>query len=301
LFLDRAGFSDQSEIIGKTDRDLYSEEHALAVLADEQKIIETGQPMVGIEEKETWPDGHESWVSTSKVAIRDASGKALSLVIKSDSKISATRLVLVAPLGKGMSSEQLQRAGIATCLVKPVKQSRLFDCLVNQVDLLATKDPVPPLAEIPADPFSLEVDPPLQNVRILLAEDNISNQRIAVGQLRKLGYKADSVANGFEVLEALDRIPYATIIMDCQMPEMDGYLATQEIRNRERSFPDGDSQKSPAYIIAMTADAVKANSEKCLTTGINDFLSKPVRLSELAAALERWKVETAERRTIPAD
>jgi two-component system, sensor histidine kinase and response regulator len=218
---------------------------------------------------------------------------ALAQVIKSDPTINATRLVLVAPLGKGMSSEELQRSGIATCLAKSVKQSRLFDCLINHVDLLVTESPSPKAAETQSTSSSLGLDKPLLT-RILLAEDNIINQRIALDQLRKLGYKADAVANGFEVLEALERIPYAVIIMDCQMPEMDGYLATLEIRKRERDLAGGHTQNLSTYIIAMTADAVNANAEKCLITGMNDFLSKPVRLSELATALERWKVVAAE-------
>ena len=219
---------------------------------------------------------------------------ALALVIKSDPTINATRLVLVAPLGKGMSSEELKRSGIATCLIKPAKQSRLFDCLINHADLVVTESSSPPSAEIESTSSSLGLDRHSLKIRILLAEDNIVNQRIAVGQLRKLGYKADAVANGFEVLEALKRIPYAVIIMDCQMPEMDGYRATLEIRKRERELAGGHSHKLPAYIIAMTADAVNANLEKCLISGMNDFLSKPVRLSELAAALQRWKVVAAE-------
>ena len=114
------------------------------------------------------------------------------------------------------------------------------------------------------------------------------NQRVALGQLRKLGYTADAVANGLEVLEALRRIPYAIIFMDCQMPEMDGYEATRAIRQRERNPQEGCGWKSPVHIIAMTAGAMQASAEKCLLTGMNDYLSKPVRLPELEAALDRW-------------
>jgi two-component system sensor histidine kinase/response regulator len=98
---------------------------------------------------------------------------ALALVIKSEPTINATRLVLVAPLGKGMSSEELKRSGIATCLAKPVKQSRLIDCLINHVDLLVTESPSPKAAEIQSSSSSLGLDRSLLNTRILLAEDNI--------------------------------------------------------------------------------------------------------------------------------
>jgi len=97
------------------------------------------------------------------------------------------------------------------------------------------------------------------------------------------------VANGLEVLEALKRISYDIILMDCHMPEMDGYGATQAIRKSERSRNEGCTWKSPLHIIALTADAMEANAEKCLRMGMNDYLSKPVRLPDLKAALERWK------------
>jgi len=122
--------------------------------------------------------------------------------------------------------------------------------------------------------------------RILLAEDNIINQKVALGQLRKLGYAADAVANGLEVLEALKRISYDIILMDCHMPEMDGYGATQAIRKSERSRNEGCTWKSPLHIIALTADAMEANAEKCLRMGMNDYLSKPVSLKGLVVTID---------------
>jgi two-component system, sensor histidine kinase and response regulator len=139
-------------------------------------------------------------------------------------------------------------------------------------------------------PDPSEPNPQIEKMRILLAEDNIVNQKVALGQLRKLRYRADSVANGLEVLAALQLAPYDIILMDCQMPEMDGYEATRVIRKQEQSLGKACSWKSPVYIIAVTANAMQADREKCLATGMDDYLSKPVRPLELRAALERSKL-----------
>jgi CheY-like chemotaxis protein len=117
-------------------------------------------------------------------------------------------------------------------------------------------------------------------MRILVAEDNPSNQRVLVEMLKRLGYRADAVANGREVIEALERQDYDLVLMDIKMPEMDGITATQVIRNLR---PD-----SGPKIVAITAFALEGDREKCLEAGMDDYISKPVQVKELAAILKKY-------------
>ena len=115
------------------------------------------------------------------------------------------------------------------------------------------------------------------------------NQKVALALLKKLGCSADAVASGSEVLEALQRIPYMLIFMDCQMPEMDGLEATRLIRKRELTTGQACPWPSPVHIIALTANAMQGDREKCLAVGMDDYISKPLRIGDLQAALERWQ------------
>ena len=197
----------------------------------------------------------------------ELNGLALAREIKADPEIAGTQLILLLGFGKRIDPEDLRAAGLADCCFKPVRHAILFNCLAN-----AALEVSPPS---PAPPRRLR-----HEARVLVAEDNAVNQRVALGQLKQLGYTAEAVPNGLAVLEALDHTHYDIILMDCQMPEMDGYEATRRIRTRA-----GDSP-SP-YIIALTAHAMQGASERCLEAGMDDYISKPLVLETFAAALAR--------------
>ena len=215
-------------------------------------------------------------------------GISLAEVIKADPRLARSRIIILTSLGHLMDDAQLERIGIEACLVKPVKQARLYECLTGMRSL-----PKKPAESKPARPIEGATDEPL---RILLAEDNIINQKVAVAQLRKLGYSPDVVSNGMEALEATQRNHYDVILMDCQMPQMDGYEASRQIRAREQT-----QSGKPVYIIAMTANAMQGDREKCLEACMNDYLSKPVKDTDLKAALSRSQAASAIDATVEED
>jgi CheY-like chemotaxis protein len=169
-------------------------------------------------------------------------------------------------------------AGGASALVKPVPPSQLFDT-ISRVLSHAEGEPLR-VASLGSGRTAPERSAAVTSAPILVVEDNPVNQQVACGWLRKLGYRADVAANGFEALEALERIPYAAVLMDCQMPEMDGFQATAELRRRE------GATRTP--VIAMTANVMQGDRERCLEAGMDDYVPKPVRLEDLDAALRRW-------------
>jgi CheY-like chemotaxis protein/HPt (histidine-containing phosphotransfer) domain-containing protein len=208
-------------------------------------------------------------------------GLALARAIKADPMLASARLIMLTSLGQRLAPETLSQAGIVSCLLKPVKQSRLFDCfataMTGRVSLPSRRMILPTQAA-----------PPPGQLRVLLAEDNSINQKVALRQLLKLGHQADAVANGLEVVEALRIIPYDVVLMDCQMPEMDGYEATRHVRQEEaQPAAAGGKSRKRAYIIALTANALAGDREKCLAAGMDDYISKPMQLTELEVALQR--------------
>ncbi|MEI6127140.1 MAG: response regulator, partial [Pseudomonadota bacterium] len=209
-------------------------------------------------------------------------GAELGRRIKESPEID-TQMIMLTSLGARGDARRLEEIGFSGYLIKPVRQEHLRDCLslvLGHAQTTKKKD-----ASLVTRHTVSEAHK--SRIRILLAEDNVTNQIVAVEILKKLGYRADAVANGREAVKALQSIPYDLVLMDCQMPEMDGFEATKEIRKNEnklRSIP----------IIAMTANAMQGDRERCLEAGMNDYLSKPVNPMDLAGMLERWLPEGEE-------
>ena len=210
-------------------------------------------------------------------------GETVGKKIKQDPDLRNTILVLMTSMGQRGDAKRLEKIGFAAYLTKPIRQSKLYDCLATITGVqkkAAMEQPAPIVTQ-----HSLSEDRK-RKVRILLAEDNMINQKVALNILKKLGYSADAVANGKEAVKALEMISYDMVLMDCQMPEMDGYETTREIRN-----PESNIINHNITVIAMTANAMKGDREKCLSAGMDDYLSKPVKPQALYDMLKKWLTE----------
>jgi len=212
-------------------------------------------------------------------------GLQLARLIKADPAISSTRLIMLSSIGRRGEGEEARQASIEAYLTKPVRQSQLYDALATVMGTPTEEIPVPEEKRL-VTRHSLKEIKTRFHARILVAEDNAVNQKVAVKMLERLGYRADVAATGLEAVEALSRIRYGAVLMDVQMPEMDGYEATTEIRQREEG-----AQGRHTPIIAMTANAMQGDREKALETGMDDYISKPVSSEKLEAVLERWVPE----------
>ncbi|HEV2614362.1 MAG TPA: response regulator [Gammaproteobacteria bacterium] len=201
------------------------------------------------------------------------SGIELAQQIQQSPDIANTPLIMITSRGQTVSSPELKSMGISICLTKPVRQAKLYDAIITVLN-------VKPKTES-AEPVDTSVTS--KHARILLAEDYPINQQVVIGMLKKLGFDNVDVANdGLEALKALEEVPYDLVFMDCQMPEMDGYTATREIRLRHRRH---------IPIIAMTAHALKGDREKCLEAGMDDYIPKPIDRKELVRVLTQWLSE----------
>ena len=212
-------------------------------------------------------------------------GEALGRAIQADPVLRGTvAVVMLSSSGDSARGSWLREAGFAACLVKPVRASQLLDTLASAWGARSAAGP----GELAALATATEASPSssalpaeaARNIRVLLAEDNIVNQKVAARMLEKLGCRVDVAADGREAVEMWRLCPYDLIFMDLQMPEMDGYEATAQIRR--------DNPASHVPIVALTANAMKGDREKCIEAGMDDYLSKPVNIKSLASALESW-------------
>jgi signal transduction histidine kinase/CheY-like chemotaxis protein/HPt (histidine-containing phosphotransfer) domain-containing protein len=219
-------------------------------------------------------------------------GLQLAHDIKAHPQGAAVRLVVLTSLIQSGHAERARRAGFDAYLTKPVRHDQLQGCLrmvfgLQQAAGAASVGAGTVGAVTPALITRHTLAEQRMRPRILVAEDNLVNQKLAVRMLERLGYQPDIVSNGDEALRAFQRETYAAIIMDCQMPVMDGYVATRYIRERERQSPSATA--SPHIpIIALTANAMQGDRERCKAAGMDDYLSKPVKTDDLGRILQRW-------------
>jgi len=207
-------------------------------------------------------------------------GFELARAIKSDPRLQSPKVIMLTSLDRHDDPEQLREAGVDAPLTKPVKQNALCESLLTLLS-----DGCEP-REVKAGLVVLQraapvTHAPSRRLRILIAEDNVVNQKVALHQLQKLGYLADVVDNGRAALDALESSEYDLVFMDCQMPELDGYAATRELRLWERA-------ERRTWIVAMTANSLEGDREKCLAAGMDDYVSKPVKTENLQAAIDRY-------------
>ena len=209
----------------------------------------------------------------------DMDGITLACAIKADEKLRDIRLVLLTSLGHRGEPLKMAEIGFSACLTKPVRQSDLFDSLGAVLAGQDKRQATPPLSTRESEITETN----RRAVRILLAEDNTTNQQVAVGILKKLGFRTDAVADGAEAVKSLITMPYDLVFMDVQMPVMDGLEATRKIRD-----PQSAVQNHSIPVIAMTANAMRGDREKCLEAGMDDYVPKPVSPKALTDVLEKW-------------
>jgi two-component system, sensor histidine kinase and response regulator len=208
--------------------------------------------------------------------MRGMDGVALARAIHDDPAIPDMPIVLLTSSGLEDRLEA-RRVGVVAFLTKPVGQSALYDCLVTVVGPERPET----AATVPAERGTTPVLPPGAGAYVLVVEDNVTNQQVAVGILQSLGHRVDIAGNGEEAVVAVAKTRYDAVLMDCQMPVMNGYDAARAIR-----LSEGDLRRTP--IIAMTAGAVVGDEEKCLNAGMDDYIAKPVQWEDLAGKLRQW-------------
>ncbi|MBN1866619.1 response regulator [Candidatus Sumerlaeota bacterium] len=217
-------------------------------------------------------------------------GEKLGQAVKCDPELANTALVMLTSKAQRGDAARMQEIGFAAYLSKPVRHSQLYDCLATIISSGAGETRAP--AALVTKHSLAEHE--RKTARLLVAEDNVVNQMVAVSSLEKMGYRADVVANGREAIEALGKFSYDMVLMDCQMPEMDGYEATAEIRRRESV---SGAPRTP--ILAMTASAMQEDIDRCAEVGMDDYVCKPISAKSLAQTIERHLSHKAPRGEAP--
>ena len=236
--------------------------------------------------REAYAKGEPYQVALIDYQMPDIPGETLGRAIKADRVLRETVLIMLTSWKQRGHCDCIREAGFASCLSKPIRPSQLLEVLTVAWETwnqgVVHKRTVP---HIPAEFLATQTALPKtarwgRPLRVLVVEDNVVNQRVTMLMLTELGCHVDLAANGREAVEMIELLPFDMVFMDCEMPEMDGFEATREIRRLQ-----GDKHLP---IIAMTAYALQGDRERCLAAGMDDYFSKPVKLEDFQAALERW-------------
>ena len=215
--------------------------------------------------------------------MRGMDGESLARVIKADKKLRDVQLVLMTSLGQPGETRKMEEAGFSAYLTKPVRQFDIYACLSALLSDTSTSLPQPIITR---HTVREKIRP---RGHVLLVEDNLTNQQVALGILEKLGVTADATANGIEALQALEKNVYDLVLMDVQMAKMDGYEATRQIRN-----PKSAVLNHAIPVVAMTAHAMQGDRLKCIEAGMNDYITKPIIPDVLASTLRKWLLANSE-------
>jgi two-component system sensor histidine kinase/response regulator len=244
-------------------------------------LSETG---IAIEEAQTAADGiaaahrHSYDVILFEMQLPDDDGLGFARAIRGNSALARTRLLLLTSFGRRRQDIlAFQTAGIDAFVMKPLRRTHLCDAVAR----LLTAESVPAMTHVVE-----EEQPRVSRARVLLVEDNNVNQLVALGQLQRLGHECVIATGGRAALELVRDEPFDLVLMDCQMPDMDGYEATRLLRQM-----DGAAARVP--VIAITAHALPGEREKCLAAGMNDYLAKPVSIEQLGAVIRLWASKTS--------
>jgi len=209
-------------------------------------------------------------------------GEMLGAAIKADNKFKDVRTVIMGSMDK-LKDIIKKTLFFDAFITKPIRYCDLPVCLSYNLAVKSDKE-----SQLISNKNKSDKNK-LNNMRILLAEDNIVNQKVALGILKKIGLSVEAVSNGAEAVKALELVPYDLVLMDCQMPKMDGYEATRKIRDTNSNVKNHD-----ITVVAMTANAMSGDREKCLQAGMNDYITKPVNPNELKLKLKKWLTEENE-------
>ena len=245
------------------------------------RVAEAGSGAAAIEQlTDAARSGDPIEIALINMQMPDMAAEDMGRRIKESPELTGTRLVLLASMGQRGDAARARSAGFEAYLSKPVRQTHLHECLVRVLDPAGRLDSTGSQQLITRHVMD---ETARSQKRLLLVEDNPINQEVALAMLRKIDLHADVAANGQDALQALAQVPYDLVLMDCQMPGMDGFEATRRIREG-----DPATLNPNVPIIAMTANALQGDMKACLDAGMDDYIAKPVRSQELIEKINHW-------------